>query len=292
MKNLVICCVASALAGGIVAAWLVSENPAVWPTSHVAQAQESFGPSGADSGYAAAPDQGRSVRPDPALLASSTRSALDPALTPEELTNIHVYEGANRGVVNILTKVVSYDRFFMLPTPGEGAGSGSVIDKQGHILTNNHVIEDARAIQVTLPSGKSFQAELVGADPAQDVAVLKIDAPPSELYPIPIGRSDNLRVGQRVYTLGNPFGLEGTLTTGIISNLNPNGCTHESRQFRWATPGYQRPDDWHERGDSNENWAKRGPWVCHPGQPHSSDRARTDQVWEDGTSGHRHRGGG
>jgi S1-C subfamily serine protease len=164
-------------------------------------------------------DQPRSVRPDTTLLAGSS-APLSPSLTPEELTNIRVYEGANRGVANILTRTVSYDRFFMLPSPGEGAGSGSVIDKQGHILTNNHVIEDAQAIQVTLPSGKNYPAEVVGTDAAQDVAVLKIDAPADELYPIPIGKSDNLRVGQRVYTLGNPFGLEGTLTTGIISNLN------------------------------------------------------------------------
>jgi S1-C subfamily serine protease len=140
-------------------------------------------------------------------------------LTPEELINIHVYEGANRGVVNITTRTVSYDRFFMFPTPGEGAGSGAVIDKQGHILTNNHVIEDARAIQVTL-NGKEYDAEVVGTDAGTDVAVLKVSAPAEELYPVPIGTSDNLQVGQRVYTLGNPFGLEGTLTTGIISSLN------------------------------------------------------------------------
>ena len=91
--------------------------------------------------------------------------------------------------------------------------------KRGHILTNNHVIEDARGIQVTL-NGKEYDAELVGTDPDADIAVLKIDAPAEELYPVPIGTSDNLQVGQRVYTLGNPFGLEGTLTTGIISNLN------------------------------------------------------------------------
>jgi S1-C subfamily serine protease len=137
------------------------------------------------------------------------------------LTNIRVYEGANRGVVNVLTKTVSYDRFFMLPTPAEGAGSGSVLDKQGHILTNYHVVEDANKVWVTLPGGtKPYEGEVVGQDPDNDIAVLKIDAPPEELNPIPIGTSDNLRVGQRVYTLGNPFGLEGTLTTGIISNLN------------------------------------------------------------------------
>ena len=155
------------------------------------------------------------------------------ALTPEELTNIKVYEGANRGVVNILTRTVSHDRFFMMPTPGEGAGSGSVLDKQGHILTNYHVVEDANNMWVTLPGGKDpYEGEVVGEDPDNDVAVLKINAPPEELFPVPLGTSDNLRVGQRVYTLGNPFGLEGTLTTGIISNLNrtpaePNRARYE-----------------------------------------------------------------
>ena len=221
MKNLIVCCLASAIMGGAVAVWLVTEHPGVWPGSTTAQAQDLFGggPDNFDGGFVSTKDQPRSVRPDTTLLAGSS-APLNPSLTPEELTNIRVYEGANRGVVNILTRTVSYDRFFMLPSPGEGAGSGSVIDKQGHILTNNHVIEDAQAIQVTLPSGKNYPAEVVGTDAAQDVAVLKIDAPADELYPIPIGKSDNLRVGQRVYTLGNPFGLEGTLTTGIISNLN------------------------------------------------------------------------
>ena len=145
------------LLGATVAAWLVTESPATWPGSRVAQAQEPFAaaPDGAGAGYTARSEQGRSIRPDTALLAGSA-GTLDPTLTPEELTNIRVYEGANRGVVNILTKVVSYDRFFMLPSPGEGAGSGSVIDKQGHILTNNHVIEDARAIAAELP--RSYEA--------------------------------------------------------------------------------------------------------------------------------------
>ena len=195
MRNLIVCCVTSAVLGGAVAAWLVDEDYG-WPVSPTLAAAQSV-----------------AVQP-------VTNASLPPAnLTPEELTNVRVYQGANRGVVNITTRTVSYDRFFMLPTPGEGAGSGSVLDQRGHILTNNHVIEDARGIQVTL-NGKEYDAELVGADPDADIAVLKIEAPAEELYPVPIGTSDNLQVGQRVYTLGNPFGLEGTLTTGIISNLN------------------------------------------------------------------------
>jgi S1-C subfamily serine protease len=199
MRNLVVCSLLSAVLGGAVAAWLAEEDYR-WPVSPPLAAAQTVG-----------------VQPNGNLLANAS---IPPAnLTSEELTNVRVYEGANRGVVNITTRTVSYDRFFMFATPGEGAGSGSVIDKRGHILTNNHVIEDARGIQVTL-NGKEYDAELVGTDADADVAILKIDAPPEELYPVPIGTSDNLRVGQRVYTLGNPFGLEGTLTTGIISNLN------------------------------------------------------------------------
>ncbi len=142
--------------------------------------------------------------------------------TPEELTNIRVYEAANRGVVNINTKFESYERFFamMIPTPGQGSGSGAVIDRQGHILTNFHVVENAEEIEVTLGGGKQRPAKLIGHDAEHDIAILKVDASPDELYPIAFGTSDNLRVGQRVYALGNPFGLEGSITTGIISALN------------------------------------------------------------------------
>lgn len=141
-------------------------------------------------------------------------------LTPEELANVRVYEVANRSVVNIDTQTEQVDPFFMRRNVGQGSGSGSVLDKQGHILTNAHVIENAKRIEVTLASGQSYPAELVGQDREHDIAVLKIDAPSSELEPLPIGKSEGLRVGQQVYALGNPFGLEGTLTKGIISSLN------------------------------------------------------------------------
>jgi len=95
-----------------------------------------------------------------------------------------------------------------------------VLDREGRILTNCHVIEDARAVQVTLFDGKTYEAKLVGADPATDVAVIQIDAPPESLYPVPLGNSTGLRVGQRVYAIGNPFGFERTFTTGVISSLN------------------------------------------------------------------------
>ncbi|QDS97971.1 S1C family serine protease [Adhaeretor mobilis] len=142
--------------------------------------------------------------------------------TPEEQTNIAVYEAANRSVVNIDTKTVQVDHFRHLQHFAEGSGSGAVLDRDGHIITNYHVVDGARQIEVTLASNNVYSAELVGQDKEHDIAVLKIDAPADELTPISIGTSDNLRVGQRVFALGNPFGWDGTLTTGIISSLNRN----------------------------------------------------------------------
>jgi S1-C subfamily serine protease len=218
MKRLFLCCTVSALLGGAVAAYLF-DGPNSW-----------FPGSSANADVLAVSSQNVPVSP----VAAGTIPA-NSSLTSEELTNIRVYEGASRGVVNILTKTMSYDRFFMLPSPGEGAGSGSVLDKRGHILTNYHVVEGANKIEVTLPGGKEpYDGEIVGTDPENDIAVLKIDAPAEELFPVPLGASDNLHVGQRVYTLGNPFGLEGTLTTGIISNLNrtlPNRLGREMKSI-------------------------------------------------------------
>jgi S1-C subfamily serine protease len=212
MKKLIVCCTVSALIGGSVAAWLVDGQTHLIPSI---LAQE-----------LAAPQRAAPVIP--------ASTAVNPGLTPEELTNIRVYDGANRGVVNVVTKTISYDRFFMLSSESEGAGSGSVLDKRGYILTNYHVVEDANKIWVTLPGGgkDKYEGELVGQDPDNDIAVIKINAPPEELFPVPIGNSDNLRVGQRVYTLGNPFGLEGTLTTGIISNLNRTLPSRSGRDMK------------------------------------------------------------
>ena len=144
----------------------------------------------------------------------------EPELTAEERVNIAVYENVNRSVVNINTKGVRGESFLLIEIPSEGAGSGSVLDKQGHILTNYHVIEGAREILVTLFDGKEYGAELVGEDPSTDVAVIRIKAPAASLYPVVLGDSTHLKVGQRVFAIGNPFGLERTLTTGIISSLN------------------------------------------------------------------------
>lgn len=139
-------------------------------------------------------------------------------LTPDEAIGVAVYDRNNKGVVNITTK--SVNTILLLDVSSEGSGSGSVLDREGHILTNFHVIEDAQEVGVTLFDGKTYDAKLVGADPNNDIAVIKIDAPREVLFPIQVGDSAELRVGMRVFAIGNPFGLERTMTTGIISSLN------------------------------------------------------------------------
>jgi S1-C subfamily serine protease len=140
------------------------------------------------------------------------------AVTEDERNNIELYEHLAPGVVNISSTVLERDFFFNV-VPREGAGSGSIIDPRGYILTNHHVIEDARKLEVTLANGKKYAAELVGSDPDTDVAVLKIDARKEKLAVIPMGTSEALKVGQKAIAIGNPFGLGQTLTTGVISSV-------------------------------------------------------------------------
>jgi len=131
---------------------------------------------------------------------------------------IEVYDSASRGVVNITNRQVAYD-FFMQPVPEEGTGSGFVYDQEGHIVTNYHVIDGAEELSVTMPDEAVVAARVVGSDPSNDLAVIKVDVPADQLHPIPLGDSQNLRVGQFVVAIGNPFGLERTLTTGVVSAL-------------------------------------------------------------------------
>lgn len=145
-------------------------------------------------------------------------SALAFAITEDEKNNISVYERAADGVVNITSIAVQMD-FFFNAFPTQGSGSGSIIDTKGHILTNHHVVANAQKLEVTLADGSKWPAKLVGSDPDNDLAVIKIEAPPAKLKVIPIGDSKNLRIGQKVLAIGNPFGLERTLTTGVISSL-------------------------------------------------------------------------
>lgn len=143
----------------------------------------------------------------------------DSTLSPEERINVAVYEKVNRSVVNISTIATRSDFMFRLE-PEEGSGSGWVYDDQGHIVTNHHVIADSDVIEVTMYDGTSFTAGVVGTDPQNDVAVLKIGAEPSSLNPVVLGDSSKLRVGQKILAIGNPFGLERTMTVGIVSSLD------------------------------------------------------------------------
>ncbi len=140
------------------------------------------------------------------------------ALSPDEQNNVEVYRRAAPGVVNITSITVDYD-FFLRPVPREGAGSGVIIDERGYILTNNHVIKNARRLEVTLSDRSKYRGYLVGAYPEMDLAVIRVEAAEGSLTAVPLGDSSSLVVGQKVLAIGNPFGLGETLTTGIISSL-------------------------------------------------------------------------
>jgi S1-C subfamily serine protease len=209
-RKIVSLCLASAVAGAVlVETWrgvaptrpLVAQEPRLQPLPPPQRA-----------------DAGRPPRVPGGPVANN--SAADHGLTPDEAVNISVYEAVNRSVVNINTRTVRNGAFMLFEAESEGAGSGSVLDTAGHILTNYHVVEGAKEIEVALFNGKTFEGRLVGKDESNDVAVVKIDAPSDMLLPVTFGDSAHLRVGQRVFAIGNPFGLERTLSTGIISSLN------------------------------------------------------------------------
>jgi len=141
-------------------------------------------------------------------------------LAEDEKSTIELYNQSRLGVVNITTLANRKTGLNLnIQQMPEGTGSGFVWDDAGHVVTNFHVIQNADAAQITFADQSVFQARLVGYFADKDLAVLKVDAPPGKLKPIPLGRSDDLQVGQKVYAIGNPFGLDQTLTTGIISAL-------------------------------------------------------------------------
>jgi S1-C subfamily serine protease len=143
----------------------------------------------------------------------------DPSVATDEKNNEEVYKALSPGVVNITSTVYVQSWFDVYPQ--KGAGSGSILDKEGHILTNYHVVQDSESkLEVTLSNEHNYPARLIDGDPDTDLAVIKIDAPASELTPIPLGNSKEVFVGQKVLAIGNPFGLQRTLTTGIVSGLS------------------------------------------------------------------------
>jgi len=155
-----------------------------------------------------------------ALTVSNPENISDPAAVTDEQNNIEVYRAVSPGVVYIQSTTTVRDFYGLYSEEREGAGSGSVIDEQGHILTNYHVIEGARRLSVHLGGGRNYPAEVVGGDPDTDLAVIRLLEKPKEAITIvPLGDSDKLIVGQKVLAIGNPFGLDRTLTTGVISGL-------------------------------------------------------------------------
>ena len=139
-------------------------------------------------------------------------------LSGDEVTNVRIYSQSAPSVANIVTRTLEYD-VFMEPVPVEGAGSGFVIDPRGYILTNFHVVQGAQAISVTLGDRSHYDAKFVGADERNDIALVKIDPKDHKLPALAMGDSDGLLVGQRVLAIGNPFGFQSTLTTGVVSAL-------------------------------------------------------------------------
>ena len=160
------------------------------------------------------------LRQSPSTNPLLTKTADIQGYTEDERENIGVYEQLNEAVVNITTETVAIN-WFLEPVPQDGdSGSGSIIDTRGYVLTNNHVIENAYKVFINLADGAQLEGTLVGTDPENDLAVLKIDPPSGvELRTVPFGDSANLKVGQKVMAIGNPFALERTLTVGIVSGL-------------------------------------------------------------------------
>ncbi|MBI4841781.1 MAG: trypsin-like peptidase domain-containing protein [candidate division NC10 bacterium] len=152
-------------------------------------------------------------------------------LTAEEEIIIGVYRAASPGVVHITSTVLSQDFFFRI-VPERGAGSGFMVDDRGYILTNNHVVENADNLEVTLADKSKVPAKLIGRDPNNDLAVIRINLPREKLTPLRLGDSAQLQVGQMAIAIGNPFGLDRTVTRGVVSALGRSLKADTGRQIR------------------------------------------------------------
>ncbi len=152
-------------------------------------------------------------------------------LSEAEQVIIRIYREVSPAVVHITSTAVRYDVFFNL-VPERGTGSGFIIDGKGHIVTNNHVVEDAQSLEVTLADGEKVSAKLIGRDPHNDLAVIKIDVPGEKLHVVRLGDSDRLQIGQMAVAIGNPFGLDRTVTAGVVSSLDRTLRTETGREIR------------------------------------------------------------
>ena len=156
--------------------------------------------------------------PSVAALPIAPTSTSTAGLTEEEANNVRIYRQAAPAVANIVTRTVEYD-FFFNPVPVAGAGSGFLIDPRGYVLTNFHVVQEAQTIEVTLGDQSRYPAKLIGVDTRNDIALIKLEPRGRKLAVLPLGDSGALQVGQRVLAIGNPFGFQSTLTTGVVSAL-------------------------------------------------------------------------
>ena len=188
-------------------------------------------------------------------VSATALAARDAALTEDESINVRVYRQVAPAVANILTKATEYD-FFMDPVPVEGAGSGFVIDDKGYILTNFHVVQEAQSIEVVLGDQTRYPAKFIGADQRNDVALVKIEPKGKRLVALPLGDSAALQVGQKVLAIGNPFGFQSTLTTGVVSAI---GRTVQTSQTTFIDEAIQT-DAAINRGNSG------GPLIDSRGQ--------------------------
>ncbi|MDR2068881.1 MAG: trypsin-like peptidase domain-containing protein [Spirochaetaceae bacterium] len=189
-------------------------------TAKTRETQETAADSSGNSRKAEDPFEALDLRQSPPVSPLQMNTADLIPFSEGERENIAIYEQLNDAVVNITTETVAIN-WFLEPVPQEGgSGSGSIIDTAGHVLTNNHVIENAYKVFINLADGSQYEGTVVGTDPENDLAVLKFDPPRGGgLRTIPFGDSGNLRVGQKVLAIGNPFALERTLTVGIVSGL-------------------------------------------------------------------------
>ncbi len=159
--------------------------------------------------------------PTPIIIVATPTPLADADLLPidiEEQLITNLYERVGPSVVHVASEIVTVD-FFFGPMASEGTGSGFVWDDAGHIVTNYHVIEDASRIEVIFSDESQVEAEVVGVDPRNDLAVLRVDPAATALQPLALGAAETIRVGQRAIAIGNPFGLDRTLTTGVVSAL-------------------------------------------------------------------------
>ena len=194
-------------------------------------------------------------------------------LDPTEAENVRIYKAASPAVANIVTRAVEYD-FFYNAVPVEGAGSGFLIDTAGHILTNYHVVQGAQTIEVTLGDQTRYKAKFIGADTRNDIALIQIDPNRAKnSRRCTLGDSRNLQVGQRVLAIGNPFGFQSTLTTGIVSSLGRTVQTSDN--------------DFHRRGDSD----RRGDQPRKFGRPAAQFARRGDRHQQRDLFAQRKRGG-